>query len=267
MFAAQATWTIHTEVFEGPLDLLLYLVRRDSIDLKNIQIAQIADSYLEYLDRMRELRLNVASEYLVMAATLVHMKSLRLLPRLPTLIEEEDEPDPAAALARRLLEYQRYKEAAMDLDARPMKGRDVFVRSGASVGEEEREVDAGVNAFGLLELYYELFKRHQAGPPVHHIGHTGPNMEACCRGVLAYVGEQGVSKELGVYLRQIQHIEERIVSFIAVLEMVRLRWMDIEQKEHLGQVLVRRRPEQPVDLQLLTGRLEAVEPTGGARVE
>lgn len=264
MFAAQATWTIHTEVFEGPLDLLLYLVRRDSIDLKNIQIAKIADSYLEYLDRMRELRLNVASEYLVMAATLVHMKSLRLLPRLPTLIEEEDEPDPAAALARRLLEYQRYKEAAMDLNARPMKGRDVFVREGASIGAADREVEAGINAFGLLELYYELFKRHQAGPPVHQIGRTGPDMEACCRGVLAYVGELGAPKALGTYLRQIVNIEERVVAFIAVLEMVRLRWMDIEQKEHLGQVLVMRRPENAVDLQLLTGRLESVEPREAA---
>ncbi len=88
---AQAAWTIHTDVFDGPLDLLLYLVKREGIDLRALPVARIADSYLAYLERMRELNLSVAGDYLVMAASLVHLKSLELMPRLPTALEEEEQ--------------------------------------------------------------------------------------------------------------------------------------------------------------------------------
>ena len=126
--AAPAPWTVHTEVFEGPLDLLLYLVRRDGVDLERLQVHRICDAYLDYLERMRSLRLNVAADYLVMAATLVHLKSLSLLPRSPTPVTEDgEEEDPAEALAQRLLEYQRFKEASEALEQRAMVGRDAFV--------------------------------------------------------------------------------------------------------------------------------------------
>lgn len=262
MQAANKMWTIHTEVFEGPLDLLLYLVNRDSIDLKNIQISVIADSYLEYLDKMRVMRLNVVSEYLVMAATLVHMKSLRLLPRLPTLLLAEDEEDPAAALARRLLEYQRFKEAAMDIESRPMVGRDVFTRPPESVTGSDQPVEAGVSAFGLLEMYFGLIQQHKAGPPVHYIGRQGPDMGLCCESVLRYLDGFPDGGLLSGLLQTFASIEERLVTFIAVLEMARLQWLNVSQEVHLGPVHLIRRPGAVVDLEFLTGRLQTLDPQG-----
>jgi len=208
---------------------------------------------------MRELRLNIASEYLVMAATLVHMKSLRLLPRLPTLIQEEEEEDPAAALARKLLEYQRFKEAAMDLDARPMVARDVFVRTPGGLEPAAAPIEIDISAFGLLEVYYELIKQHQAGPPVHAIGSSGPDMVACCRLVLDYLGGVAQHADLGRLLQTIADRSERVVAFIAVLEMVKLGWMDIQQKVHLGPVSIEKRPDAQVDLDILAGRIRTLD--------
>jgi segregation and condensation protein A len=263
MEAVGSQWRIETDVFEGPLDLLLYLVKRDSIDLKKLQIAKIADSYLDYLERMQTLRLGVAAEYLVMAATLVHMKSLKLLPRLPVLVEEESEEDPAAALARQLLEYQRYKQAAEELVQRPIVGRDVFVREPESVARADRPVTAGINAFGLLDLYFHALQRSRQPPPVHHLAHNGPDLDTCCTRVLAYLDSVDGVGMLGELLAIIESLEERIVSFIAVLEMTRLGWLDLTQEEHLGAVCMMRRPEIQVDLALLTGRVSGVDVAEG----
>ena len=146
-------WTVHTEVFDGPLDLLLYLVKRDGIDLARLSVARVADSYLRYLDQMRDLRLEVASEYLVMAAELCRLKSLTLLPRLPTPVDEQDEPDdPAAELARRIREYERFKAAGEALGQRVVLGRDAFGRSPAPIASGDRPVTVDIDAFGLLAV-------------------------------------------------------------------------------------------------------------------
>jgi segregation and condensation protein A len=256
MLAANKPWTIHTEVFDGPLDLLLYLVKRDSIDLAKLPIAQIADSYLEYLDQMRDLRLNVASEYLVMAATLVHMKSLRLLPRLPTLIEQEDEEDPAAALSRQLLEYQRFKEVAMDLDGRPRLDRDVFSRPSQPVGRADGPIPVDVGVFGLLEIYHGLLSRHEAGPPVHAVNGATLQIDTGCAQVLQWL-EAGVGGgDLGGLLQAFSSRSERIVGFIGVLEMVRLGWLSLSQQVFLGPVAIARRPGVVVDFSALTGQVQ-----------
>ncbi|HKS93226.1 MAG TPA: segregation/condensation protein A, partial [Gammaproteobacteria bacterium] len=114
---------VFLEAFEGPLDLLLYLIRRQNLDILNIPIAEITRQYMEYIELMKELRLELAAEYLVMAAMLAEIKSRMLLPR-PPFAEGEDQ-DPRAELVRRLQEYERYKQAAEDLDALPRVGRDV----------------------------------------------------------------------------------------------------------------------------------------------
>ena len=121
------SYEIKLEVFEGPLDLLLYLIRKNEIDIYNIPIALVAEQYIEHLDTMRSLNLDLAGEYLVMAATLVHIKSRMLLPAPDNdSEEEEDVEDPRAELVRQLLEYQVYKEAAGFLAGRPLLERDVF---------------------------------------------------------------------------------------------------------------------------------------------
>src|SRR5512136_1740938 len=124
-------YTFRLEGFEGPLDLLLHLIQKNELDIFNIHIALITEQYLEYLHLMKVLNLDMAGEYLLMASTLLHIKSKMLLPKSSEGEEEEGE-DPRAELVRRLLEYQKYKEAAAELERGPMLDRDVFVRLVAS---------------------------------------------------------------------------------------------------------------------------------------
>ena len=130
-------YRVKLDIFEGPLDLLLHLVKKNEVELPDIPIAEITDQYLAYLDLLKQLDLDVAGEYLVMAATLLHLKSRLLLP-IEEAAEEDGEEDPRAELARQLLEYQRFKEAAHMLVSRDMLDRDVFTRP-ALPDEHERE--------------------------------------------------------------------------------------------------------------------------------
>lgn len=151
------SYEIKLDIFEGPLDLLLYLIRKNEIDIYNIPIALITEQYLEYLDMMRSLNLDLAGEYLVLAATLIHIKSRLLLP--PAEDEEggEEGQDPRAELVRQLLEYQAFKEAALSLEARPLLDRDVFSRGAPAEDpaavEEEEEATIEVGIFELVQAF------------------------------------------------------------------------------------------------------------------
>jgi segregation and condensation protein A len=134
------SYEIKLDVFEGPLDLLLYLIRKNEIDIYNIPIALITEQYLSYLEIMRSLNLDLAGEYLVLASTLIHIKSKLLLPPAEGEGEDEEGEDPRAELVQQLLEYQAFKEAALSLDRRPLLERDVFTRGAAS---EEDQAMAG----------------------------------------------------------------------------------------------------------------------------
>ena len=151
------SYEIKLDVFEGPLDLLLYLIRKNEIDIYNIPISLIAEQYLQYLEMMRSLNLDLAGEYLVLASTLVHIKSKMLLPPVEGESEDEDGEDPRAELVRQLLEYQAFKEAALKLDGRPILERDLFKR-GVHI-EDEVEVDeedeAGFDRSEDLEIDVE----------------------------------------------------------------------------------------------------------------
>lgn len=244
------TWTVRTEVFDGPLDLLLYLVRRDGIDIREVRIARVADSYLTFLDTLRDLNISVASDYLVMAATLCHLKSLELLPRPPTVLDEdEDALDPREALARQLEAYEAYKAAAAALDAHPRLGRDVFVREPLDVGEVDRPLIPGVDAFGLLEAYHQVLTRPLPVPAQHTVHKPEVDLGACCRQVLHTLGGPGGQGSLGALLRAFATRAERVISFLAVLEMCRLGWLGLDQGEHLGEVTVTSRVpvDQPLD--------------------
>ena len=251
------SWVVHTDVFEGPLDLLLYLVQRDGIDLKNLPVAKVCDAYLAFLERMREVNLDVASEYLVMAATLCHLKSLELLPRPPTqALEDDDAVDPRTALILQLQAHQRAREAAAALDARPMLGRDVFRRSSpADVGEAP--VDPTINAFGLLELYHGLIRAAEAPEPVVALqGPSGPSLEDCAGWLLQRLGGQGRRHELSVLLSAQPTRVGRILTFLAALELARLGWLTVSQRQHLGPVEVVAMVEPSRDLSGLTGWVE-----------
>ena len=148
---------VFLEAFEGPLDLLLYLIRRQNIDILDIPIAEITKQYVQYIELMKDLQLELAGEYLLMAAMLAEIKSRMLLPRPQA--EETEEEDPRAELVRRLQEYERYKKAAEDIDALPRLERDVFV---ASAEAPERKVVKKLPDVTLRELllaFHDVLKR------------------------------------------------------------------------------------------------------------
>jgi segregation and condensation protein A len=159
-------YAIKLDIFEGPLDLLLYLIKKNEIDIYNIPIALITEQYLQYLKIIKSLNLDLAGEYLVMASTLIHIKSRLLLPVPEELADEEVEEDPRAELIKQLLEYQSFKEAASALEGRPLLERDVFTRSAAIDDDRERSEDSDkgdelieVSIFELIEAFHNLVSR------------------------------------------------------------------------------------------------------------
>jgi segregation and condensation protein A len=164
-----AACSVRLHAFEGPLDLLLHLIRENELDITDLPIAQVANQYLEYLDLMRELRLDVAAEYLVMAATLAWIKSRMLLP-IDEEAGDEEGGDPRAELVARLLEYERFKQAAGELERRPLLGREVFAPPGAELeppAEGEREIEVGIVA--LLEALRRVLRQARAGDAIHEV--------------------------------------------------------------------------------------------------
>jgi segregation and condensation protein A len=156
-------YAIKLDIFEGPLDLLLYLIKKNEIDIYNIPVALITEQYLQYLKMIKSLNLDLAGEYLVMASTLIHIKSKMLLPE-PEEPEEEEEEDPRAELVRQLLEYQAFKEAAANLGERPILERDVFTRAAFLPEETEKSTAAEeelieVSIFELIEAFHRLVSR------------------------------------------------------------------------------------------------------------
>ncbi|MCX5857303.1 MAG: segregation/condensation protein A [Deltaproteobacteria bacterium] len=154
-------YEIKLDIFEGPLDLLLYLIKKNEIDIYDIPISLITKQYLDYIEILRSLNLDLAGEFLVLAATLIHIKSRLLLP-----VEEdpstEDEEDPRAELVRQLLEYQAFKEAALQLDSRPVLERDVFTRSCPAVEPDDREdleIFAEMDVFDLVKAFQQIIAK------------------------------------------------------------------------------------------------------------
>lgn len=153
-------YAIKLDIFEGPLDLLLYLIKKNEIDIYNIPVALITEQYLEYLKMIKALNLDLAGEYLVMASTLIHIKSRMLLP--PPEEPEEEEEDPRAELVRQLLEHKTFKEIAESLGSRPLLERDVFTRAATPPEEmekserddEEELIEASV--FELIEAFHRI---------------------------------------------------------------------------------------------------------------
>lgn len=218
-------YEIKVNTFEGPLDLLLHLVTKNEMDINDIPMAQITNQYLRHLDQMESQNLDVASEFLVMAATLIHIKSKLLLPRHSTEEDvDEDELDPRVELVQRLLEYRRYKEGAEELSAYPQLNHDVFSRPELSEVQDDNlsstgEVHGDVGLFELVVALRELLK--EPAPPLYHdIAITGMTVdEATVRLRERMKGhEQLLFRECFSCLPR---REEVVVMFIAVLELVK----------------------------------------------
>ncbi len=224
--------------FDGPLDLLLYLIRRNEIEIHDIPIAPITRQYLEYLDLMRELNLDVAGEFMVMAATLIHIKSKMLLPLAPAEAPDEEGEDPRAALVQRLLEFQRYKEAAGVLHHKGQIRAATWTRPDAVVprfddaGEEMLE--AGL--FDLVSAFKELLERRKA-LLAHEVEPSGKTLEEAMQELLALVPVGGSLDFIELFAAQPTK-GDMIVAFLALLELVRLNRIKVYQRGVFGAIRV-----------------------------
>ncbi|MCG8592654.1 MAG: segregation/condensation protein A [Proteobacteria bacterium] len=224
-------YSVKLEVFEGPLDLLLHLIRQNEVEITDIPIALVSEQYLEFLELMRELNLDVAGEYLVMAATLAWIKSRMLLP--PEEGDEEDEVlDPRAELIARLLDYQRFKEAAEALSVRRLLGRDVFAAEGPGperVPDGEREIEVGL--FELLEAYRAVLTETRHTGAAHEIEvETITVRERMLQVMDALTHAESV--EVGALFRQGGERPSRalvVATFLAILELARLAALHLYQ--------------------------------------
>jgi segregation and condensation protein A len=254
--AAQSTqdagYRVELPMFEGPLDLLLHLVKKHELDIVNIPIAFITEKYVAYIKLLDELNIDVASEYLVMAATLVHIKSRMLLPNAPS--EETDEAgdaedvDPRAELVRRLLEYQKYKLAAEQLGGRPVLGRDVFPRgSSEEVASGQPGLEA-VSMFRLLDAFQAVLERTQTTKE-HHIDFERFSIT---ERISELVDRLRIDKRLvfhEIFASDVSRAE-LIITFLAILEMTRLRLTRLIQDG----------PLTPIYIELLVSEEDAEAP-------
>jgi segregation and condensation protein A len=236
--------------FEGPLDLLLHLIRANEVDIADIPIALISEQYLEYLELMRMLDIDVAADYLLMAATLAHIKSRLLLPPDPDLLAEDGGLDPRAELARRLAEYARYKDAAAELARRPLLGRDVFTGAADLSDLPEKEGVLVVSLFGLLEAMQRVLARIPAEEARHTVARARLTLQECMVEVMdALRAADPASVRFEDLLLGNAPTRERVVlAFLSILELAKIQALLIFQNaDEVG------RPGGPIRVRLAIG--------------
>ncbi len=229
--------------FEGPLDLLLHLIKEHKLDIFDIPVALITQKYLEYLDRMRELNLDIAGEFLVMASTLAHLKSRLLLPRTeqpPAEVETpEEQGDPRAELVRRLLEYQKYKEAAETLGRQDILDRDVFPRRVAveeiPIPDEEVGLQE-ISVYKLIEALDRVLK--DAAPKFQHeIQREKVSLSEAMQRIANRLREEGEVSFFSLFEGK-RSRTQIIITFLAMLEMVKLKVIRVFQEEGKDEILL-----------------------------
>ena len=237
--APEGSYRFRVGEFEGPLDLLLHLVRINEVEITDIPILEITRQYQEYLDLMRELSLEIAGEYIVMAATLMHIKSQMLLPKDPLL--EEEEEDPRAALTQQLLEYQRYKQAAENLQAMDSVRSLIWTRDDSIPEEFRGEEMLAVDMFQMLSAFRKLLGRLGDEARLQLRRDTVSVVEKIRW--LTELLERRRSVTLGECLESFPDRLDRIATFLAVLEMVRLRLLVAFQRKLFGEIRIAMRQE------------------------
>jgi segregation and condensation protein A len=229
------------DAFEGPLDLLLYLIKRQNIDILNIPIARITHQYMQYIEVMQELQLELAAEYLVMAAMLAEIKSRMLLPR-PSAQEEEGD-DPRAELVRRLQEYERYKKAAEDIDILPRLDRDVFPAGAEMCERKVVEILPDITLRELLLSFQEVLSRADMFAH-HHIQRETLSVRQRMSDVLARI-QDGNFVDFSALFTPEEGRMGVVVTFLAILELIREALLDIVQAEPFAPIHVKARSVEP----------------------
>lgn len=243
------SYKLKLQVFEGPLDLLLYLIKKDQLNIYDIPMAEVTDQYMQYLELMELLDLDIAGEFLVIAATLLHIKSKMLLPPDPTEEADEELEDPRLDLVEKLLEYKRFKEAADHLRNREKVRQDVFTRRIEAKDEETGEVYFEASLFELIsafskalkdipkDIFYEVIKdEFTVEEKIHQVLHLlfeKPRLE------------------LSELFARAKNKLEIVATFLAVLELIKIKEIKIMQSELFGGIQIMRNEENiaPVPLQ------------------
>jgi segregation and condensation protein A len=244
--ASRDSYRVKLEIFEGPLDLLLYLIKKDEIDIYDIPISHITEQYLTYLELMKELDIAVAGDFLVMASTLIFIKSKMLLPPEPRVGGEDDlSEDPRAELVERLLEYQKFKSAAQMLYSRGEIESACYTRGPIETDSSNPEVSATV--FDILRVFREILKRAEAKVEMQIA-----RDEMTVAEKLAQIHAMLEERER-INVRELFEMSrskrELIITFLALLELVKEWKIYLTQSELFGEIFARKRAEVPRDIE------------------
>jgi segregation and condensation protein A len=229
-------YTVKVDIFEGPLDLLLHLIKQNQLDIYDIPIALVTEQYLEYIRIMKALDLTIAGEFLVMAATLMYIKSRMLLPA-PLEDEEEEGEDPRTELVQRLVEYKRFKEAAFHLSHQPLLGRDVFIRPVQDIEAEAGEIEADL--FHLIDALRELLK-HQQVEDFHEVTLERITLREKIRELYERLQGVGEAVPFSALFAPLASRVELIITFLALLELIRSGMVRAYQRDAFGPLWVTR---------------------------
>ena len=232
------SYAVKLDNFEGPLDLLIHLIKRNEVNIYDIPIALITRQYLEYLELMHEMNLDLAGEFLVMAATLIHIKSRMLLPR-PDPSQEDPEEDPREVLVRRLLEHQRYKQAAELLHERETLREAQWQRPDgrvAPIAGEEYEPELEVDLFSLIAAFRSVLERAKQRPKVM-LPAEQVSIEARIEQLLGRLSESTACGFEDLF-DDVTEKGDLIVTFLALLEMIRLKLVRVFQAGPFGAIRI-----------------------------
>ncbi len=227
---------VFLETFSGPLDLLLYLIKKQNIDILDIPIAEITRQYVAYIDLMQNLKIELAAEYLVMAAMLAEIKSRLLLPSLPN--EQGEEEDPRAELIKRLVEYEQFKLAAENLDQIPREERDFVTARPIECAKNWAKPEPAVDMAMLLKALADVMER-EAWRTHHAVRLESLTLRERMTEVLEVLSNQEICEFAALFRAEEGRIG-LVVTFIAILELARQSMLELVQSEALGNIYVKR---------------------------
>jgi segregation and condensation protein A len=239
-------YKVQFEVFEGPLDLLLYLIKKDEVDIYEVNLTKLATQFLEYIETMRLLDLDVAGEFLVMAATLMYIKSRELLPvdRQVEVEGEEDEDDPRWELIRQLVEYKKFKDAAAKLQDMEARQNNVYPRlpGKPELSQEPSELKPDVSIFDLINAVSGVLRRFDQREHLRDIFDDRWTVSE----KIEQLSKVLVERPRVTFSELFDHVTSRsevVVTFLAMLELIRLKRIAVEQSESFAEIEITRGPE------------------------
>ena len=261
-----ALYEVKLDVFEGPMDLLLYLIRKDELDIYDIPIAHITTQYLGFLQHIHQLDIEQASDFILMAATLLRIKSQMMLPREELGLDGEGEEDPKAELVRRLLEYQQFKDIADWLGVRKDERRDVYLRrQGPDDSFEESAQLRPVSLFDLLAVYKHVLDTVPENL-VHQIAEEEVSVAERIDHLLAVLERR--SRISFMDLLQGRDRQTLIATFVGVLELLKLQRVRVQQARPFDEIWIEQSPLQPsAELRTSASSVESSKPTVAGAIQ